>query len=126
MIFEQIKALIEDHLDLIAYDSNSFKQASERTTKFLIVVSLLAEHRLDLEKRKSKIATMREAFYSHSINEAIGKNITEKKVEAEANVNYTTQREAVESLEAEISYCKTMMNVFECAHVTYRQMSRES
>lgn len=122
--FEGLKKMVSDHIDLISFGKNAYKEATERTTKFLVVVSILADHRLDLERHKAKVSTLRDAFYSKAMTEAEGKTITEKKLKADQEVNYTNQREAVEEIEAEISWIKTHIDIFNNAHVTYRQIAK--
>ncbi len=123
--FEELKEFISQNVDLIAYSKDSYKESVERATRFLMVIAVLAEHRMELERKRAKLTTLREVEYSRSIAVAEGKNVTEKKVSAEANPQYSGAREAVEELEGELSWAKTMVDVFNCAHVTYRQMAKE-
>lgn len=124
MEFEQIKQLVDDHIDLIALGPKAHKEALDRTTRFLIVIALLADYKLELERRKAKVATMRDAFYSHAVTTAEGKNVTEKKVQAESNKQYTDQRESVEEIDAEMWWLKTHIDMFNNAHLTYRTMAK--
>lgn len=123
--FEEVKGLVDENIELIAYSKEAFKDAIQRSTKFLMVIAVLAEHRMELERKKAKATTLRELEYSRSITVAEGKNVTEKKVSAEANPQYSEQREVVEDIEAEISWVKTNIEVFMAASVTYRQMAKE-
>jgi hypothetical protein len=124
MNFEEVKGLVDENIDLIAYSKQAFKEATERTTKFLMVVAVLADYKLELEQKKAKLTTIREAQYHNVISVAEGKTVTEKKVVAEAHPQYAKSREDVELVEAEISWTKTYIEIFNSAHVTFRQMAR--
>lgn len=122
--FNKMQELVNEHVDLIAYSKDSFKEATSRTTKFLMVVAILAEYRLELERKKAKLTTIREAEFYSCMNKAEGKTITEKKVAVEADPSYAKARESVEEVEAEISWTKANIEIFNNAHVTYRQMAK--
>lgn len=120
---QEMKELCGEHYELIAVGPGALKEAQERASKFLVVVAVLAEYKLDLEKRKSKITTLRDAFFAHAFQAHSGAQ-TEKKLVAEANKDYTAHREKVEDLEAEIYWARSNMEIFNNAHVLYRQMGR--
>lgn len=120
----KIKEVVDSHIDLIAFDGSALNESLERATKFLIVVAVLSDFKLNCERRKAKLTTLREAFFSHAMQNSQAKQVTEKKAEAESNKEYTNQREAVENLEAEISWARVTIDIFNNAHVTYRQLSK--
>lgn len=124
MEFEEIQELVHEHIQLIAFGKGAFNEALDRATKFLTMVAILSDFKLERERRKAKLTTLREAFYTHAMRESSSKQVTEKKAEAESNKEYTDQREAVEEIEAEISWARTNMEIFNNAHVTYRQMAK--
>ena len=125
MKFEELKELIDEHIDLILLDAKALKEAQDRATRFLVVVSVLSNYRLDLEKKKTKLITLREAHFSQALGRSEAKNVTEKKMEAESDPKYTGQREAVEEIDSEISWVKCHIEIFNNAHITYRQLSKE-
>lgn len=124
MTTDQIKALVDDHVELIAVGNAGFRNAFEKATKFLIVVAILSEYKMELEKRKSKVSTLRDAFYAHAIINSDGKNAPEKKAQAESNKEYTDQRERTEELDSEIYWVRSTIEIFNNAHVLYRQMAK--
>ena len=125
MNLEFIQKTIEDHLDLIEINAVALAQSRERAGKFLVVQAILTSYLKDLEEAQAKITTIREASYAQSIKMADGKNITEKKVEAEANPEYSSYREASERVAAEINWIKGHIKIFENAHILFRQSLRE-
>lgn len=125
MNIEDIETLIADHLDLIVIDARGLLEARERAAKFLVAQAILARFLKDFENEKAKVVTMREASYSQCVRYAQGKNITEKKIEVDANPEYTFTREAVEKLDSIRDYIKTHMKIFDNAHLMFRQYSRE-
>jgi hypothetical protein len=50
--------------------------------------------------------------------------VTEKKLEADVNQDYVDAREELETLEANITYIKGIIEVFTNGHIFYRQMLR--
>lgn len=124
MEFEDVKQYVDEHVDLIVFGKDSMRESMERASKFLVVISILSEFRLSLERRKAQDITLREALYHKAINAAEGKNVTEKKIEAEANPEYTTGRESVENLDAQISWAKTNIDIFNNAHILYRNLAK--
>lgn len=125
MDINQIKKLIDDHVDLITITASSLVNSRELSSKFLVAQSLLATFLKDFEDDKSKLVTVKEATYAISIKSAEGKTITEKKVSVNLDANYTNAREAVEQIENIRDYIKVHMKIFENAHLLYRQFSRD-
>lgn len=122
---EDLRLKIQEHLELIKYSSRSIKDAPERATQFLIMVAVLSDEKRSCEEDMAKLSTLTSASYAQAIGHSTSKQVTEKKIEAEQDTNYTTMREALEICQAKISWLKTYINIFDNAHLTYRQFSRE-
>ncbi len=122
---EQLRASIDEHLALIKYSNKSIKKAPDRATQFLIMVALLADAKRSVEEDKAKLSTLVSATYANAMGRSTAKQVTEKKAEAENDENYTNVREGLELCESKISWLKVYINIFENAHLTYRQFSRE-
>lgn len=122
---DQLRAAIDEHLALITYSSKALKEAPERTTRFLIMVALLADSKRESEEDRAKLNTLVSASKAQAISRSSLKGITEKKIEAEQDDTYTQMKESLEQCEARINWLKTYINIFENAHLTYRQFSRE-
>lgn len=120
-----LRARISEHLDLIKYDRKGMTEASERATAFLTMVAILADEKRGCEEDKSKLSTVTSASYAQAMGRSTSKQVTEKKAEAEMDEGYTAVREALEQCEAKISWLKTYMEIFNNAHITYRQFSKE-
>lgn len=123
MNITQVEQLITETVELIAVSGKSLADAKPRASRFLVVNSILATFLRDLEEELPKFDTLVSATYAQAIMGADGKNITEKKVTAEAEPNYCTARENKEKLDAVRNWVKNHMDIFENAHVMYRQYS---
>jgi uncharacterized protein YpuA (DUF1002 family) len=122
---EQLRATIAEGLELIKYSKRSLQEAPERTTQFLIIVAVLADAKRATEEDKAKLSTLSNATYAQAMNRSTAKQVTEKKAEAESNEDYTNMREGLEQCESKISWLRTYIDIFNNAHITYRQFSKE-
>lgn len=125
MDLTQIQNLINEHVELITFNATSLANARELSSKFLIAQSVLATFLKDFEDDRAKVKTLCEVQYAQCLKMAEGKNVTEKKVEVQANPQYTSARESLEKVEAIRDYIKVHMKVFENAHLAYRQYGRD-
>lgn len=120
-----IDEFISNHIDLITVDNRGLAQATERAAKFLVAQAVISSEIKNLEEQKAKIQTLNSTNYSLAIQGCDAKNITEKKMLADTDANYTEVRELLETIEANIGYLKTHIRIFENAHVLFRQQSKE-
>lgn len=125
MDFEQLQALVMENIDLIEVSPSGIVLSKERAAKFLTIQALLSNHLKMLQDAKAKVSTLEKATYAQAIVIADGKNITEKKVQAEANPQYSVQRENLELIDSEVNWTKQHYDIFANAHVMFRQYSRE-
>ena len=125
MEFSSIQTTVASYLELIKITPTSFKEPLERATQFLLIQAVLADFIKGVEDNKAKIQTATDASYASAIASAAGKGIMEKKVDAVTNDDYTTCREVLEDFEAQISWAKTYLKIFDHAHLTYRMMAKE-
>jgi hypothetical protein len=125
MNIEDIKTLIDEHIDLIAIDAKGLAESRERSAKFLVIQSILATFIRDFESEKAKVMGAKEAAYAQAIRLIDGKNITEKKIFVAEDPTYTQFEQAAAELEAIRDYIKTHMKIFENAHILYRAFSRD-
>lgn len=124
MEFEEINEKVQEHLKLITVTRKSLGQAVERSADFLTMTAILTDYRRELEIDKAKLTTLQEAQFSKAIKEALGKTITEKKINVGENQEYSSVREKVEEINAAISWVKSYMKIFENAHIVYRAQAR--
>lgn len=120
---EALEKLVMSHIDLVEIDSNAILQSRERAAKFLVIQAHLANHMKMLDDTKVKASTIEKAQYSQSLMSQGGKNITENKINAEADPRYAQARESVELVDAERDWVKRHYEIFGNAHVMFRQIS---
>lgn len=125
MDIDNLKLLINEHIRLIAVDAKGINEAKERAGKFLQVHAILSGQLMELEVHIAKLQTLVDAQYATAIDESAAKSITEKKINAERNPIYAQARENFETAEAQRSWLKNYMKIFDNAHIMFRQYSRE-
>jgi hypothetical protein len=123
LTLEQLEQLVMTHIDLVEVDRNAMSEARERAAKFLVVQAHLANHLKLLDDTKVKASTIEKAQYSQSLMSQNGKNVTENKINAEADPRYAASRESVELVDAERDWVKRHYEIFGNAHVMFRQIS---
>lgn len=121
----ELHSKIAEHLEMIKYSSKSLREAPERTSAFLIMVAILADSKRDCEQDKAKLTTLVAGSFSDALSHSAGKGVTEKKLDAERDQTYTMYREALEECEAKISWLRTYIDIFNNAHITYRNLAKE-
>lgn len=122
---DQLQTLVNSHIDLVEIDGTAFSEARNRAAKFLVIQAHLATHIKGLEDVKVKASTIEKASYAQAMMRQSGKNVTENKINAEADPEYAAARESVELIEAEHNWTKRHFDIFENAHVMFRQISNE-
>lgn len=125
MSFEQIETYVGNHIDLIEITPAAIVDSKSRSAKFLVIQALLSNHLKALQDAKVKVSTSEKATYAQAILGASGKNVTENKIMAEANPRYAEQREAMEMIDSEVNWTKQHFDIFNNAHIMFRQYSKE-
>jgi hypothetical protein len=123
--FNDLQNLVQENLDLIEITKNSFSEARERAAKFLVVQAILSNHLKDLEDIKVKASTIEKAQFAQSVLCASGKNITENKMQAEADPVYAATRESLELVDSELNWTKRHYEIFAQGHVLFRQIASD-
>lgn len=121
---EQIEEIVERGVQEIAVNAHALADAQPRAGRFLTRVAVLTDFLRSLEENLPKHQTLVNAQYATAINCAGGKNITEKKVEAEANPVYSDAVEQKAAVDAQRDWAKNYIKIFDNAHIMYRQYSR--
>lgn len=124
--YEQLIELINSHLDLIEINTNAVLESRDRAAKFLVLQAHLANHLKSLDDYKVKASTIEKATYAQAMQAQGGKNVTENKINAEADPSYAAARETVELIDAEINWTKRHYDIFGQAHVQFRQISQQT
>lgn len=125
LTFDQIEQVVIEHVSMIEISSASLAEGKKRAAQFLVVQSLLSNYLKDIESAKAKINTESSAQYATALGSGGGKNVTENKINAEAHPSYTQARERQEEYDAEIRWLKTHIEIFQNAHLMFRQYTRE-
>lgn len=125
MELEDLQKLVADHIGLIEINAFAIREARERAAKFLMVQAHLTNHLKALEDVKVKTTTLTNAQYAQAMKIQAGKNVTENKINAEADPKYAEARESAELVDAEINWVKRHHEMFGNAHVMFRQISMQ-
>lgn len=123
--FEEIQKLVLDHIGLVEINRDAIIDARNRAAKFLVIQAHLSEHLKVLDDVMVKASTEEKAMYAQAILGAGGKNVTEAKIIAEANPEYCRSRETIELIKSEHNWAKRHFDIFENAHVMFRQIASE-
>lgn len=125
LTFEGLQELVNKNLDLIEVNSSAINESRERAAKFLVVQAHLTNHLKVLDDVKVKATTIQNAQYAQAMMSQAGKNVTENKINAEADPTYAASRESVELIESEHNWTKRHFDMFENAHVLFRQIGQQ-
>jgi hypothetical protein len=121
----EMKEYIQKYSDLLPVGTSvSYTEAERRAGEFLSAMAMITEWRHLLTSDKIKKLSIQTAVYAEELGKGTAKTMTENKVTAEASGPYTTAREELESLENDLSYLKTYHEIFQNAHVFYRNMAK--
>lgn len=126
LTLEQLETLVNNHLDLVEIDGRAFTEARDRAAKFLVIQAHLASHMKTLDDVKVKASTIEKATYAQAMMSQSGKNVTENKINAEADPVYASARESLELIDAEVNWTKRHYEIFGNAHIMFRQISQEA
>lgn len=118
-----IHSLIDRGVEEIAINAHSLVDAKPRAGRMLMRVAVLTNYLRAIEEELPKLQTLVNAQYAVAIDQSSGKNITEKKVQAEASTVYSDAVEKKALLDAEQSWVKNYIKIFDNAHIMYRQYS---
>jgi hypothetical protein len=120
---EQVEDIVERGVEEIAITAASLADAAPRAGRFLVRVAVLTDFLRDVEDDSPRHQTAVNMTYNQAIYNAGGKNITEKKVEAEANAEYNKALEDQGKHESMRTWVKNHIKNFDNAHILYRQHS---
>lgn len=121
---EQVEAIVEKGVSEIAVNATSLADAAPRAGRFLVRVAVLSDFLRTVEDDLPKYQTKVNMTYAQAILQASGKNITEKKVEAEADPAYNAALEDQGKHKAMHNWVRNHIENFNNAHIMYRQFSR--
>jgi transposase len=121
----EMKEFIEKYRRLLPIgNSISTSEAEKRAAMFLEAMATVADWKHEFTKTRIQQLSTQTATYASELSKGTAKTVTENKTTAEASDEYTSAREALEGTENDISYLKTYYEVFQNAHILYRQLSK--
>lgn len=121
---KKIEATVLKHITLIEVTPKSRAEAQERAGDFLKINYSLAVLVLRLEKAMVKLETLMEIGQANAFNEAVGKNVTEKRSNMLLDATRNESKEVYKEKEAVRNWAKTSMKIFENAHIMYRNLEK--
>lgn len=125
MTLDQVQNIIAEHVELITLDAKGLAEAGLRASKFLVVSSILSTYLKDLETELGKLDANLEASFAQASKTSGGKNVTEKKLDAQMDPEVLKLAHAKSQMDALRTWLRTHIKIFENSHVMYRQFSRE-
>jgi len=121
----EIKEYIEKYASKLAVNKMvSFTEAEKRAGEFLYAQAQITDWRHLLSEEKIKLTSIQLATYAEQLSLCTGKTVTENKTTVEASKEYQKAREDLESVENDIAYLKAYYDIFQNAHVFFRQMAK--
>jgi hypothetical protein len=122
-----INTYINSHLALLEITHTIMpSEAENRASQLLRAVAVIAWFRLSLSNQLSQVSSLRDIAYKDNLVNSDCKNVTEKKVVAEASPEYIKNRENFEILDSNVKYLSTVIDVFNNGHILFRQMSKSN
>lgn len=121
----EIKQHLEKYVLMLPMGTSvSYVEAEKRASMFLEAMAYVTELRHLLSGEKIRAISTQTAVYAEELYKATGKTVTENKIAAEASKEYITSREDLEGLDNDLSYLKAHYEVFNNAHIFYRNVSK--
>src|SRR5271169_5917354 len=125
MLDTDVRDLIDTGFNLLVRDRGfSTIDMEERASSLLMLVAKLAQVNNELQYKRIEALSIERASFGVTLSKADGKNITERKILTDANDDYRKTKITLETLDADISYIKTIIDVFNNAHIMWRQFSK--
>jgi len=124
-LMQSLKNYIDDVQKLLPTTKTlTFAESERRAGEFLHAMAYLTDAKHTLNQDKIKLMSVQTAVYAELLANGNLKTVTENKVQAEAAPSYMTAREDYENVENDIGYLKTYYDIFNNAHIFYRNMAK--
>lgn len=121
----EIGKIVDQYVELLPIeDSKLLAQSEIKASKFLLAIAKLANLRDQLMNAKVQKDSLKNVAYADAINNAPGTNAPTKQANAEADSNYLSIAEEIALIDNQLSYTKTMIDVFNNAHILYRGLMK--
>lgn len=123
---DEIKFQIANWVKLLPTGRSVTQEEAEyRSSEFLIASACLAGWRHNLTDNRIKFSSVQAAIYASELYKCSGKTITENKITVEASETYAKAREDFEYTENDINYVKMFYDIFNNAHIFYRNLAKQ-
>lgn len=122
----EIKNAIKESASLIVINAKSLADAQNRASEFLGIQFLLINYLKDLEIAKAKQDALTLGLYNNAYIMSSSSQVTDRKVDATSDKLYEEANIKLQTLNAEIHWIKSNIDIFKNAHVLFRQYSREA
>jgi len=124
---EQIESIVNQYLELLPVeDKNLLVKSEDKASRFLIAIAKLAGLKDQLLNDKIKKDSLLCVTFNEAIKTAEGKDAKARESASEATPAYMAIREEVETIEAQLTYVKTMMDIFNNGHLVYRALMKDN
>jgi len=121
----QMHEYIEQFTKLLPVGSSiSYTEAERRAGEFLMAQATITNWRHLLSAEKIKLTSVQIAVFAEEMSKGTAKTVTENKLAAESSPVYIKAREDLEQVENDLSYLKAYYDVFQNAHIFYRNMAK--
>lgn len=125
MLEIEVQELIETGLTLLGRERGfSSMDMEERASSLLLLVAKIGQISNELQHKRIEALSLERAYFGVTLSKTEGKNITERKIIVDANKEYRNSKVVLETLDADLAYLKTIIEVFNNGHVMWRQFSR--
>jgi hypothetical protein len=121
----EMRDYIDQYAKLLPVGSSiSFVEAERRAGEFLVAQATITDWRHLLSMERIKLTSLQTAVYAEKMSQGTAKTVTENKMTAEASPEYMKAREELEQVENDLSYLKAYYDIFQNAHIFYRNMAK--
>lgn len=125
MELSKLKKIIKEAVEILPTEKAvSEREAERRAGRFLEVQAFIVDSIDTLNDDKIRAVSLEKAVYAKVLSEVKVKQVTEKKIQTEADPDYQAIRENLESVDARINYLKSYYKIFEAAHIFYRNLAK--
>lgn len=122
---DEINEVVDQYVELLPTEGLSNQIGAEnKASRFLLAIAKLAALRDQLLNNKIQADSLKTVSYAEAINGAVGTNAPTKTANAEANSDFLTVEGAAKRIDNDLAYLKTMMEVFNNAHLLYRNLMK--
>jgi hypothetical protein len=120
-----LKTFIEKYAALLPVGTSiSFTDAERRASEFLTAQATITDFRHLLTTERIKCLTVQTAVFAQQMSKGAGKTVTQDKLNAEASDEYIHAREDLENIENDLAYLRAYYDIFNNAHIFYRNMAK--